>query len=295
MKRPCFTLSGGYLPLLHLFLCACLFIPFQASLKAQNACFKSPTSGILGASGALEKTPWAFFTNPAGLSELSTALAAIGYQNDFHLKELSARTAFASVPFRAATLSAGFTHSGYQYFNTQQYSFALAKKLAPWLNMGVRFNYLHRHQRGSQNAQLITLDAGWQIAPSERIHLGFYVLNPARSQWDLEDWKEDHPLLMATSLAYMPAAGLQLEAGLAKEMQFPPTISLMLTSQVHKTINLRGTAASSPLRLGLGSGIVWQNIQFDMGLAHHETLGFSSSFGLLFLLANNYKPENPNK
>ncbi len=289
MRQPYFT-PYGRMPFRYLSLYCCLFLIFQTSPTAQNTWFKSPTSGILGSNGAMEKSPWAFFTNPAGLSELPTAVAGIGYQNDFQLKELSVRSAFICAPFQTVNFSGGFSHSGYQYFNTQQYSFALAKQLAPWLNMGLRFNYHNRYQSGNQNAHLITLDAGWQLAPSEKIHLGFYVLNPAGSQWHLENLEEDHGPLMAASVAYFPVSGLQLEAGLAKEMAFPPTFSLMLSNQVHKTIRLRGTAASAPLRFGLGSGIVWQNIHFDMGLAHHETLGFSSAFGLIYQLANPTKP-----
>jgi hypothetical protein len=282
MKQPCFALFHE-LPLRY-FLLLCLIILLQTSQNAQSTSFKSPTNGILGTSGAMEKSPWAFFTNPSGLSELTMPVAGIGYQSDFHLKELSARTAFASLPLRVAVLSGGFTHSGYELFNTQQYSFALARRLAPWLNMGLRFNYLYRHLSANQNVSLITLDAGWQIAPSDKFQLGFFVLNPASSQWILEDEEEDQPMLMATSVAYIPVKGLQLEAGLAKEMEFPPNISLMISCQVHKAITIRGSAASAPLRFGLGSGILWQNIQFDMGLAHHETLGLSSSFGIFYQL-----------
>lgn len=289
MKQACYTHFGA-VPLRYYFLSFCLFILCTHAAHAQTSLFKSPTSGIIGSNGAMEKSPWAFFTNPAGLSELPTAVAGIGYQNDFHLKELSARTALVSIPFRSTIFSGGFTHSGYQHFNTQQYSGGLSKKLAPWLNMGVRFNYHQRHQNENQKAHLITLDAGWQLAPSEKVHLGFYTLNPARSPWLLEDGKEEHPTLMATSVAYNPVSGLQLEAGLAKEMAFPPTFSLLLSSQVHKSICLRGTAASAPLRFGLGSGIEWQNLRFDMGLAHHETLGFSSAFGLLYQLTTSTKP-----
>lgn len=293
MRQPIFTHLSRFF--LFLSLCICFLLFIQPSLKAQNTCFKTPTSGILGTSGALEKSPWAFFTNPAGLAELPIASAGMGYQNDFHLKELSARTAFTSVPFRPAILSGGFTHSGYQHFNTQQYSFALAKKLAPWLNMGARFNYNHRNQRGRLNAHLITLDAGWQITPSESISIGFYAINPARSQWRLEAMQEELPVLIATSLAYTPVSELQLEAGLVREIEFPTAFSLMVKSQVHPTITIRGTAASAPLRFGLGSSILWQHLQFDMGLTHHETLGFSSAFGLLYQLAGNSKPKNPNK
>lgn len=289
MKQPCFT-QFGEIPLCCYWLFFFCFILLSESPNAQNTLFKSPTSGILGSNGAMEKSPWAFFTNPAGLSELSTAIAGIGYQNDFHLKELSARTAFASAPFHSTIFSGGFTHSGYQHFNTQQYSVGLARKMAPWLAMGLRFNYHHRYQSNSHNAHLVTLDAGWQIAASEKIQLGFYALNPARSPWHLEDEKEEHPAFLATSVAYSPVSGLQMEAGLAKEMAFPPTFSLMLSSQVHKSIRLRGTAASAPLRFGLGSGVVWQNMRFDMGLTHHETLGFSSAFGLLYQLSNPSKP-----
>jgi hypothetical protein len=289
MKPHCNTRYGTLsLPFYLLFFCFFILSPDKS--HAQNTVFKSPTSGILGSNGAMEKSPWAFFTNPAGLSELPKAVAGIGYQNDFHLKELSASSAFMSFPIGTTLFSGGFTYSGFQHFNTQQYSAGLSRKMAPWLNMGVRFNYHHRHQSNSQNARLITLDAGWQIAPSEKIHLGFYTLNPARSPWHLEDGKEEHPTFMATSVAYRPVSGLQLEGGLAKEMAFPPTFSLMVSSQVHPSICLRGTAASAPLRFGLGSGIEWQNISFDMGVAHHETLGFSSAFGLLYQLSNPTKP-----
>lgn len=265
----------------------CLLLLFLTPSKAQHVWFKSPTSGILGSSGALDKCSWAFYTNPAGLSELKGSVAGIGYQNDFHLKELSTRTAFVSFPFKAAIFSGGYTHSGFQHFYTQQFQLAFARNLAPWLNMGLRFNYHLRYQTGSKTSQLTTLDAGWQLAVSENIHMGFYALNPAQTQWRFVDANESQPVALAASVDYTPVSGLRLETGLVKEMDFPPSLSFLVDSQIHQAISVKGSATSSPLRFGLGTGILWQSITFDMGLMHHETLGLSSSFGILYHLAYN--------
>jgi hypothetical protein len=258
------------------------FSDYTNAIQSTTNLFKSPLGGILGTSGALEKTPWAFFSNPAGLSELKGPVGGIGYQNDFNLQELNTRAIFLCYPFQSAIFSGGFTHSGFQYFNTRQYHLALSKKMAPWLNMGLRINSHHRFQTGSYNHRIITVDAGWQLTVTEKIHLGCYMLNPARSQWHLEDLNENHSVVLAASMDYIPVSGVRLEAGLAKEMEFPPAFSLMIEHLAHKTVTIKGTAVSAPLRLGIGTGILWQSLGFDAGLMHHETLGFSSSFGILY-------------
>ncbi|GAO29002.1 hypothetical protein JCM15548_11155 [Geofilum rubicundum JCM 15548] len=289
MKPPAiriFGISSYERPILF---CFCLSLIFMAPSNAQHSSFKSPLGGILGSSGALEKSPWAIFSNPAGLSVLKKPVGGIGYQNDFYLKELSTRTAFASVPFHGSIFSGAFTHSGYQHFRKQQYHLALSKNLAPWLNMGLRFNYHLRYLTGRKNQRLLTLDAGWQLAASEKIHLGFHALNPARSQWHIEGQKENHLVVLATSVDYRPVSDVRLEAGLAKKLAFPPTLSMMVESQVHEAVTIKGTAVSAPLRFGLGTGIIWQSLGFEMGLMHHETLGFSSAFGLLYHLNHTTK------
>jgi len=252
---------------------------------SQHSSFKNPANEILGNKGTLEKGPWAFFTNPAGLSDIDYIIIGIGNQNDFLIQELNARTIFASIPYKSSTLTAGYTYTGFRLFNIQEYNFALAKQLAPWLNMGIRFNYSNRQQNGKMKAQIFTINAGWQLIPLEQIQLGFYMRNPTQNKWRTDYESKNSQTLIATSLAYHPSKNIVLEAGISKYIDYDPSVSLMLTSKIYKTISIKGNVSSSPLRIGLGSSLTWQNSQFDIGLSHHETLGLSSAIGLIYNLS----------
>ncbi len=259
-----------------------IFILLRCTVNSQGVLFLSPDEQGIGKTGALSTKSWSFFTNPAGIASTNAAYAGIGYFSGFNIKELSSRAAFASVPTSLLTGAAGFTHFGYEHFSIQQYSLAAARQMAPWLRLGIRFNYFIRHQTNSENYGISTLDAGLQINPDPKVSVGFFTVNPARVEWKLPDWNEYQPSGVAAAVAYKPVATLKLELGLLKNSEYPAETSFAIEAPIHKLVTLRGAATTEPLRLGFGGGLEWEYVAFDIGFNHHSTLGFTSSFGLLF-------------
>jgi hypothetical protein len=276
----------------HYYLLFLLFI-LTSPIFTQGLLFKNPIDQSIGRTGALGDGPWSFFSNPSGIASTKTPSAGFGYHSGFHIKELGSRAAFASIPTSLLTGAAGFTHFGFEHFNIQQYALATARQIAPWLQMGVRVSYFLRQQTGSERLGITTLDAGLQIKPDPRVSLGFFVINPARVKWKLQDWDEYQPSFVAAAIAYKPAKEVSLELGVLKNDGFATEASFAIEAPIHKLVTLRGAAVTNPLRLGFGSSFLWQSFGFDVGFNHHATLGFSSTFGLVFYLPSFARTNSP--
>lgn len=261
-----------------------VLLQLSNSAFSQGLLFFSPVDQGIGRTGALGHTPWSFFTNPSGIAGLDRPSAGFGYHSGFQIMELGTRAAFAAIPTSLLTGAAGFSHFGFEHYSMQQYSIATARQMAPWLRLGIRFNYFLRHQTGSENFAIATLDAGIQIEPDAKVSIGFFTINPARIKWKLHDWDEYQPSIVAAAIGYKPANNLNLEFGVLKNAGYPTDVSFSMEAPLHKTVVLRGAVATEPFRLGFGTGFLWQSLGFDVGFNHHATLGFSSTFGMLFYL-----------
>jgi len=247
--------------------------------------FSSPVEGVLGKSGAADQTPWAFFSNPAGLAYIDQPLAGIGYSSDYHLKELSSRALFAVVPTKWLVVGGGFVHHGFEHFNYQQYSVTTSRQMAPWLNLSLRPNITVRHQTGIEDRSLFTLDAGLQFQPHDQVKVGFYANNPAQTRWRFYGEEDEyHPSMVGAAITYFPSSNVDMELGILKQNLESAHISFVLSAPIHSNVILRGAVSSAPIRLAFGMGLSWQGFTFDMGMNHHALLGFSSAFGITYSL-----------
>jgi hypothetical protein len=257
-----------------------LLSTFYASSQSYN--FASPSDAILGRNGATSTNPWSVFSNPGGIATTQNPVAAIGYENSYLINELSSRAALIIYPSSLIVVAATMSHQGFEYFSNQQYSLVLARKMAPWLNMGLRYNQLVRHQTGNEKHYLSIFDAGLQFSPSPQVVVGFFAVNPALTQWSLAHDSEYVQSLIASSVAYSPTTNLILEVGVCKELEHKAILSFGIEAPLHNTVVLRGGVSSYPLRLAFGTGIEWQRFNFDLGVNHHPQLGFSSAAGIVF-------------
>ncbi len=266
-----------------------LFSIYNISAQEQ---MKTPVEGIIGKSGALDKSAWAFFTNSAGLSDVEDITAGLGYSNDYNLKELSSRSLFLIFPTKYLVVSGGFVHQGFDKFNTQHYNIAFSRKMAPWLNLSVRPHFIIRHQEQLEDIYLFTVDAGLQLFPSDKVRFGFFIDNPAQSKWVLHNDEEEYQTTInRLAFGYSPSSNVDMEVGVFKQDGYKTNISYSMSGSLHKNVILRGAVSSSPIKFGLGIGVKWQGLLFDMGLSNHSTLGISSAFGITYSFAKKQKSE----
>ncbi len=255
---------------------------FSETIKAQPGLFHSPADRIIGCTGAVENSAWAFFSNPSGTSGLSYPVAGMGYESPYSIKELSSRAIFVIMPTNIITLGGGFSQYGFSYYNIQQYALSFAREMAPWLRLGVRFNYLVRHQMYFRNLNLIIVDFGFQTIPLENVVMGFYVINPSQEIWDSNNSNDHYPSMVSASVLYKATHGLVVESGVSKQIENKAVFSFSLDKNIADKIALRGGFSSSPFRYGLGTGIKLTGLSFDVGLNYHSALGISSAFGILY-------------
>ena len=263
---------------------ALLLIFVNHQLLSSVNLFSTPTNEILGRPGSTARGPWSLFSNPAAIAGIQSPVAGAGYMNSFHLRELGSGALFAIVPTRVVTAGVGISRFGFSNFSMQQFSFIAGREMAPWLWMGTRFNYHSKQQALSSTRRVVSFDAGIRLVPTNELIVGVYLINPAQARWNLEGFQEYLPVQVATSLNYKPPGNIELEVGIAKEMNRSPEISAYIGIPVVKDVELRGALSSNPMRLGVGSGVRWTFIVFDVGFNHHPYLGYSSSFGMIFCI-----------
>jgi len=269
----------------HFFINITLLIFFAfllSSTFAQETRFNNPVDYGLGRTGAVTLNAWSHFSNPSGISDINEIIAGIGYNRQFNVKELDSKSAIGIIPAKLANFGVGYVYYGFELYNEQLINLSVARNIAPWCKMGMRFNYVSRYQIDSDSYQLITLDAGLQLKPSEKTAFGFYAVNPMAVKWEFPDWEEYEPSFVAAALNYEPVKKVSLEMGVVKNMKLPVKYSFSLNVPLHEFIILRSAIITEPIQLGIGGCFKWKPISLDFAFNHHSVLGFSTSFGLLY-------------
>ncbi|MDR2926959.1 MAG: hypothetical protein LBV41_01965 [Cytophagaceae bacterium] len=269
----------------------CLFFVLFTTISAiaQDDLFHNPVDAAVGNTGSTTTHAWSFFSNPAGISNISDVIAGIGYHHPYGIKELDSKTIHCIIPAKLLITGVGYTYYGFEYFNIQRENIVAARQIASWCQMGLRFNFLTMKQQNFESYHVFTVDGGIQLKPSEKIRIGFYAANVGAVRWKLPDRNEYQSSFVAAGVAYEPAKGVVLETGIVKDSKRLSEYSFALTVPLHKNIVFRGAGMSTPLRLGFGAGFKWKPFAINVGMNHHASLGFSSSFGLLFAVGSLFK------
>lgn len=257
-------------------------ILFSPSAYAQYELFNNPVDHGLGRTGAVTVNSWSHFSNPSGIADMTELVAGIGYNNLFGVKELDSKAAICIIPTKLIIIGAGYVYYGFEDYNSQIINLSVAKNLAPWCKMGMRFNYMSRRQIHSESLFLFTLDAGLQLKPAENVGIGFYAVNPMALKWELPNWEEYQSSYISAALLYEPAKQLLIEVGLVKNIKTPTEMSFSINVPIHEQVVLRSGMMTNPIRLGFGGGFKWKPVTIDLAFNHHSVLGFSTSVGLLF-------------
>ncbi|MCL2074743.1 MAG: hypothetical protein FWH18_12545 [Marinilabiliaceae bacterium] len=275
-------LKSGLLLYIFYFLC-------NNPIFAQDDLFNNPVDHALGRTGAVTVDTWSHFSNPSGISDIEQIKVGIGYNRLFEVKDFDAKAAICIFPTKLLNIGAGYVHYGFELFNTQRVNISAARSLAPWIKMGMRFNYIIQHEISSDKHSIFTLDAGLQLKPSEKTGLGFYTVNPFAVKWKLPHWEQYQTSFVAAAFLYEPIKELSFEIGAIKNMKFDPEYSFALNVPVFDKLILRSAILTNPIRIGFGGGFNWKPITLDFAVNHHSVLGFSSSFGLIFSIPNRKK------
>lgn len=237
--------------------------------------------GLGHATTVLTHDPWAVFSNPAMMNEEGYSLGFYGLRN-YGFANITDMAAVASVNTRFGITGLGLKRYGDDLFS--ETSLRLGYK-NEWENLhfGVILNYHHlsfAEPYGSGGAFGIGLGVAAAVIPD--LWIGAKATGLNRPRYDFRNGEEDLPRDLSFGLSYQPEERAIFVFDVVKDVRFPVSYRGGVEIRVIDDLLGRVGVTTEPLTYSFGFGYGRDLWQVNMAVQHHEYLGFSPGFDLLF-------------
>lgn len=239
-------------------------------------------AAAMGQTSICSRDLWALRNNPAGLAYLKGWHFGLYYENKWLLKE----TAFKSGGIAKSFVGIGcfgllVSQFGGAHYSENQFGIVYARDFGPYLQMGLRFEYLLFHWGdGYPNRGAPSFELGIQSQVTEKLRLGATLYNPIHMK--LLTINEDPlPIDICFGLAYQFTNDFvaQCEVGKNSERK-----GIQLRGGFEYTLLkrffLRAGAEYNPNLLSFGIGYEIKHLQIDIAAQMHQALGASIQIGM---------------
>lgn len=240
----------------------------------------------MGHTSVCEQSLWALQNNPAGLAFLKGWHFGLYYENQWLLKETAFKCGGVAKSFdRVGCFGLLVTQFGGAHYSENQFGIVYARDFGPYLQMGLRFEYLLLHWGNDYpNRGAPSFELGIQSQITDKLRLGAILFNPVRIK--LLTINEDPlPIEMRLGLAYQFTDGFigQCEVGKNSERD-----GIQLRSgfeyTLFKRFFIRAGAAYYPNLLSFGIGYEIQHLHVDVAAQLHQALGTSLQIGMNYCI-----------
>ena len=239
-------------------------------------------AAAMGGTAVCEQSVWSLQNNPAGLAVLQGWHGGIYYENQWLLKE----TAFKSGGLAKSATDIGcfglsVCQYGWSQFSENLFSVAYARDFGPYLQMGLRADWIWLHFGGDYPDRCTPgFMLGVQSQVTERLRLGATLFNPLNIK--LKTLNEDAlPVVMRFGLAYQFTEDFIGQFEVEKDSQRAGVrIGGGLEYQLFKRFSLRAGAQHNPNILSFGVGYLVSNIHVNVAAQLHQVLGPSIQIGI---------------
>jgi hypothetical protein len=265
-------------------------------LKAYSICFFTSTVTIAEAQNfeLVQSIPMArlstyfpkhlgavsFALNDASLAEIKNIHAVIASERRFLMEELTQYAAMIAVPLPFVNAGLKLDRFGGVLMNETKLGLVFARKLSPFVSLGIQFNYYSRNIRTYYNHAALNAGAGLILHLSDQMVAGVHIYNPTSVR--LGKTGERIPSMYSTGIGYAPSEKFLIAADLQKIEDQPVNIH----TGVHYCIVQRVcvsmgiTSAASSFYLGIGCKVNDFIITVSAGM--HPILGWSPGLMLAF-------------
>lgn len=225
---------------------------------------------------------WSYHNNPGALSKLDRFSAGLSYENRFLLKELQTQGLSVVIPLKTGVLSVGGTSFGYSQFRSSKAGVGYAMPLAERFHAGVQLNY--QGIQLSQNygsTSTMTAEAGVYAEVTDNWSFGFAIFNLGRTR--LSDFQDDRlSTIMRFGSAYTISKKVLVTAEFEKSIDYALRFKSGVEYQAINNFYIRGGIATTPVEFTFGTGYNFGLVQFDLGSAYHQILGWSPHFSVQY-------------
>lgn len=239
-------------------------------------------SAAMGSTSVCEQSLWALQNNPAGLALLQGWHAGLYYENQWLLRETAFKCgglvkAFSNI----GCFGLSVCQNGWSQCSENKFSIAFARGFGPYLQMGLRADWLLLHWGGDYPDRNIPgFELGIQSQVTPKLRLGASLFNPLNSR--LKTLNEDAlPVVMKFGLAFLFTKELIGQLEVEKDSQragvrFGGGLEYLLFNR----FSIRAGAQYDPNIISFGLGYKITNLQVNLAAQMHQALGSSIQISL---------------
>lgn len=226
---------------------------------------------------------WAGFHNQAGLSGISRLSAGFYFESKFGIDELSMAAGSVVVPAGRGSFGISLYQFGKGAFRENKVGLAYAHQLSEKWSAGLQLDYFaQRFPENEHAANLVTFEGGILFRPSEKLHLGSHVFNPAKSGFDLPSGRQEIPITFRTGGKYSFDKSVLVVFEVEKENDYPTIIKSGIEFLPAENLAIRIGASGKPVKYTGGFGYSTGRFTADFAFGYHGNLGYSPSLSVQF-------------
>jgi hypothetical protein len=235
----------------------------------------------LGNAGVALITPFSVFNNQAALAYITDFTLAVDYRQPFMIDGFAQKSLVIVAPLPISAFAFSLQQKGINGYSETHFGFAFAKSLGKRFSAGIRFNYfLTAFPEQTKSLGTFFVDFGVIFKTTDNLTFGLHIFNPSRARIESLNLKSNLPSGITAGIALKGSENLLFVSAVSYCIDKPLNISTGLEYKFTEAFSLRFGLSGKPIQHSAGFGYKYKNVQVDVALAHHETLGYTPSISL---------------
>lgn len=253
-----------------------LLLLLHYSIKATD--FNRMVGGravAMGRTAVAERDVWSVQNNPAGLSLLQGWHLGLYYENQWLLKETAFKSGVMTVSFpKVGCFGLSVNHFGGSQYSESSFGLAYARSFGPYLQMGLRIDYLLLHfSEGYPNRNAFDFALGIQSQITEKLRLGACLIHPVTSRWKTAN-ADQLPIMMRFGMSFQFTKSFNGQIELERDSgRDGIRIGAGFEYQLFDRFWMRAGVEHNPniFSFGIGYQVGW--LKIDISAQMHQVLG----------------------
>jgi hypothetical protein len=191
-----------------------------------------------------------------------------------------------TIPTGTGTIGVSYSYFGYSRYHESKFGLALGRSFHDRIAVGLQLDYLGTYIDDDLGASgTIALEAGIMAEPIDNLMLGFHVFNPTGSR--IPKMKNERiPMIIRMGIAYQFGEVLLVGVETEKDLEVGgPAYKMGVEYHLIEHVYARGgIRVQENVNHSFGLGLKLLKFRADIAFSHHQILGYTPYFSLLYML-----------
>lgn len=267
---------------------SCSLFILQTTDALQAQVIYTSTVREIGIAGS----PIAFSTeasttsNPSFIPKKNELLLSAFIVNNYNMAELNSYSLYYQNKIgNHQRLTVAINNTGNKNFSQKQADIAIGKIIGKIITAGLKLSFIQSSIKDKyyKNNYTITPDVALNLNPLKNIYIGVLVRNPVRSRMNANE-KRSLPTEIFSGISYLISRKLTFHANLKQRSDELPSFQSGIEYLYNEHLTIRTGYQTEPISQSLGFSLKIPPFKFELSVASHPFLGFTSGAGIFFTL-----------